>query len=308
MQKYYAGFKNNDALSSFVSEIKNIPMLEKDEEFELARKWHEKGDKKALNKLISSHLKLVHKVAKGYSGYGLPKEDLISEGNLGLMHAIKHFDPEIGYKFSTYAIWWIKAKIKDFVFNSWSLVKIGSNKTNRKLFFKLKQVKAALGIDNLNEEDAEEISKRMEVKKDDVLSMDKRLTHKDFSANTLMGENDTLTWQDFIEDENANHAKNILEENEYQYRKKILHEALNTLSKREYEIICSYRLHNPTKTLREIGEKLNISAERVRQIDISAMLKIQKYIKTVEWDQKNKKQTYNNLVLYFLIPTSYINL
>lgn len=298
MAKHNANLRDESSLSSYVSQIRKIPLLGEDEEFELARKWHKRGDKKALNKLISSHLRLVNKIANGYSGYGLPKEDLISEGHLGLMHAIEHFDPEIGYKFSTYAIWWVKAKIKDFIFNSWSLVKLGSKKDTRKLFFSLNKIKASLGIDSISDEDAQKISKQINVDKNDILRIEKRLTQKDFSTNTSMGDEDTRSWQDFIADENANHEKDILEKNEYEYRKKMLHEALNTLSKREYEIVCAYRLHSPTKTLQQIAKTLNISAERVRQIDIAAMLKIQKYIKSAEW---NKKHEHADLVILFII-------
>ncbi|GHU15576.1 RNA polymerase sigma factor RpoH [Alphaproteobacteria bacterium] len=277
---------NDEDLSAYVSEIKKFPVLGDDEEFELATKWKERGDKRALNRIVSSHLRLVVRIANGYSGYGLSKADLIAEGNVGIMCALQHFDPSIGYRFSTYAAWWIKAKMQDFIYNSWSIVKLGSGKKNKKLFFNLRRIKNALGIESVSENNAEIIAEKMQVSKEDVLVSDNRFTHKDFSTNIAVGEDGDSSFQDFIVDHKASQENLALDKQEYEYRKKVLHEALNTLSKREHDVVCAYRLCNPTKTLREIAEGMSISPERVRQIDNAAFLKIQKYVRSVEWNAR----------------------
>ncbi|MDR2794681.1 MAG: RNA polymerase factor sigma-32 [Holosporaceae bacterium] len=279
MAEKFKSFYNDEALSAYVSEIKKFPTLENDEEFELATKWKENGDKSALDKIIKSHLRLVIKIAHGYSGYGLPKADLISEGNIGIMCALQHFDPSIGYRFSTYAVWWIKAKIQDFIYNSWSIVKLGATKNNRKLFFSLRKTKNALGIDTLSEENANLIADKLKVSKEEVLISENRFTKKDFSTNIAVGEDGDSSFQDFIADHKSSQENIVLEKQEYEYRKKILHEALNTLSKKEYDVVCAYRLHTPPKTLREIAKGMNLSAERIRQIDNIAFMKIQKYVR-----------------------------
>ena len=274
---------DEDSLSDYISSIKKIPTLGEDEEFELASRWKEKGDQKALNKIIASHLRLVLKIAKGYSGYGLSISDLVAEGNLGIMHAVQHFDPSVGYRFSTYAAWWIKSKIQDFVYNSWSIVKLSSTKNNRKLFFGLRKLKNLLGIGNSSDEEIQMIAEKMEVSPEEVKIAEQRFNHKDFSANSPVGDEEASSWQDFLADTKSTPDTEISEKQEYLYRKKVLHDALNTVSKRERDIVCLYRLHNPTKSLREIGELMNISAERVRQIEKKAFLKIQEYVKAVNW-------------------------
>lgn len=278
---------NEDSLSSYVSEIKNFPILGKDEEFELATQWKEKGDKHSLDKLVKSHLRLVAKIARGYSGYGLSQADLIAEGNIGIMQAIQHFNPQIGYRFSTYAAWWIKSKINNFVYNFWSIIKTSDSKNNRKLFFGLRKLKNALGLDTVSDQDAEIIADKLRVNKEEVLLSDCRFTNKDFSTDAPMGEDGTSTLQDFLAAATPNQEEEIFEKQEYNYRKKVLHDALNTLSKREYDIVSAYRLHNPTKSLREISNCMNISAERVRQIETAAFLKIQKYVRNIEWKSAN---------------------
>lgn len=267
-------------LSAYVSSVKNIPTLKEDEEFLLATKWKETGDKKALNKIINSHLKLVFKIAKGYSGYGLPIDDLVAEGNLGIMHAVQHFDPTIGYRFSTYAAWWIKAKMKEFIYNSWSIVKLSSSKSNKKLFFGLRKIKTLLGIESSSDEEIKTIAQKMSVSEESVKQMENRFNRRDFSVSTPIDGNSTTAWVDFIEDTKSRPDQEIFEQQEHSYRKKVLHEALNTLTKKEYEILCLYRLSNPTKSLREIGEIMNLSAERVRQLEKRAFLKIQDYVKS----------------------------
>lgn len=273
------GLADESSLSSYVSSIKKIPMLGQDEEYELATRWREKGDKKALDKIVRSHLLLVKKIASGYSGYGLSQEDLIAEGNIGIMHALQHFDPSIGYRFSTYAAWWIKSKIQDFIYNSWSIVKLSNSKNNRKLFFGLRKMKNQLNIDHLTDESADQIAEKMNVSKQDVINSDNRFTHKDFSANSPMGEDQTSSWQDFLADTKDSVENKVLQEQEFKYRQQMLHAALNTLSKKEYDIVCAYRLSSPPKSLRDIGEEVGLSAERVRQIEKNAFLKIQKYVR-----------------------------
>jgi RNA polymerase sigma-32 factor len=296
-QTAFRSLLNSDSLTSYVAEIRKFPLLEKDEEFELASCWKEKGDKKALDKIISSHLRLVVRIAKGYSGYGLSQADLVAEGNIGVMHAIQHFDPSIGYRFSTYAMWWIKAKIQSFIYNSWSIVKLNSNKKYRKLFFGLRKMKNMLGIDNISDENIDLIANKMQVSRDDVMTLEKRFTNKDFSMNYSIGEDGKSEWEDFISNTGDSHEKEILEKEEFEYRKKILHEALNTLSPKEYNIVCAYRLNTPTKTLGEIGSDMNLSSERIRQIEKKAFLKIQKYVRSVEWKQTNN---YRKLAAFFI--------
>jgi RNA polymerase sigma-32 factor len=268
-------------------------MLKDDEEFELAVRWKEKGDKKALEKIISSHLRLVVRIANGYSGYGLSKADLIAEGNLGIMHAVQHFDPSIGYRFSTYASWWIKSKIRDFVYNTWSIVKLSSNKNYRKLFFGLRKLKNIMGLESVSEESAAVIAEKMDVSEADVMTLETRFTHKDFSTNILVGENAKSSLQDLLVENADSQETQLLEKQELEYRKKVLHNALNTLSKKEHDIVCSYRLHSPSKSLRDIGKIMNLSSERVRQIEKNAFLKIQKYVKSVEWKTNHPKNHQN---------------
>lgn len=275
-------------LGSYASRIRKIPSLIAEEECELIQKWREKGEKKALDRLVTSHLKLVAKVAKGYSGYGLSEADLIAEGNIGIMHAVQHFDPTVGYRFSTYAVWWIKAKMQAFIYNSWSIVKLGNSNNYRKLFFGLNKIKRMLGITDVSDENAEIIAKKMNVKTEEVISSNIRLTSKDFSVNTQINDESATSWQDFLEDKKILPSEELAQKQEYEYRKTVLHNALNTLSKREYDIICAYRLSSPTKSLQEIGKEMNLSAERVRQIDKAAFLKIQKYVRNVEWSENTK--------------------
>ena len=285
---------DEDNLSSYISSIKSIPILEKDEEFLLASKWKETGDRDALNKIISSHLRLVFKIAKGYSGYGLPISDLVAEGNLGIMHAIQHFDPTIGYRFSTYAAWWIKAKIQEFIYNSWSIVKLSSSKNNKKLFFGFRKLKNLLGIEASSDEEIKTIAQKMKVSEKSARTASVRFNRRDFSTDSLIGENKDSTWIDFIEDTKSRPDREIIDKQEYDYRKKVLHEALNTLPKKEYDILRLYRLSNPTKTLQEIGKIVNLSPERVRQLEKQAFLKIQSYVKSVSREAIRAAANINN--------------
>ena len=280
-----SGFYNEDSLSSYASEIKKFPILEEDEEYHLASLWRDKGDKAALKKLIASHLRLVVKIARGYSGYGISVEDLVAEGNIGVMQAIQHFDPTIGYRFSTYAAWWIKAKIQEFVYNTWSIVRLSSSKNNKKTFFNLRKMKNALGLDTLDEQNAAAIAKKLSVSKEDIMTLENRFMHQDFSTNATVGDEEKSSFQDFIQDNRDPLEETVLEKQEFEYRKKILYEALETLSERERLIFTEYRLQVPPKTLKEIGQELKISTERVRQIENNVFLKIQKYIRNAEWEK-----------------------
>ena len=263
-------------------------MLKEEEEHQLASLWQEKGDREALKKLIASHLRLVVKIARGYSGYGISLEDLIAEGNIGVMQATQHFDPTIGYRFSTYAAWWIKAKIQEFVYNTWSIVKLSSSKNNKKTFFNLRKMKNALGLDTVDEKNAAAIAKKLAVSKEDIMTLENRFMHQDFSTNATVGDEDKSSFQDFIQDDSSPLEETVLEKQEFEYRKKILQEALATLSERERFIFTAYRLRTPSKTLKEIGQELKISTERVRQIENNVFLKIQKYIRTVEWERSHQ--------------------
>ena len=290
-----SSIRNEDSFSTYISSIKNIPTLENDEEFLLASKWKETGDRKAINKIINSHLRLVLKIAKGYSGYGLAISDLVAEGNLGIMHAVQHFDPNIGYRFSTYAAWWIKAKIQEFIYNSWSIVKLSSTKSHKKLFFGLRKLKKLLGIESsFSDEEIKTVAKKIGVTEESARIAERRFSRRDFSVNSPVDDGASgSTWIDFIEDAQSRPDSKVFDEQEYGYRKKVLHDALNTLSKKEYNVICLYRLSNPTKSLREIGQILNLSAERVRQLEKRAFLKIQNYVKSAS--QKIIDKTAKNL-------------
>ena len=294
---------DNINVSSYASRIKKIPSLQADEEYELIKRWKEKGDKKALNKLVSSHLKLVAKIARGYSGYGLSEADLIAEGNIGIMHALEHFDPSTGYRFSTYATWWIKAKMQSFIYNSWSIVKLGTTNAQRKLFFGLNKIKHMLGITDVSEKNAKLIAEKMNVKEKEVLDSNIRFTSKDFSVNTQINDESASSWQDFLEDKRMLPSEQLEQQQEHEYRKKILHEALGTLSQREYDIVRAYRLDVPPKTLKEIGEKHHISAERVRQIEKNAFLKIQKHVRNTDWHDSTK--VFRNISTCFAILFGY---
>ncbi len=296
---------NEDSFSDYISSIKNIPTLEKDEEFLLARRWKESGDREALNKIINSHLRLVFKIAKGYSGYGLAISDLVAEGNLGIMHAVQHFDPSIGYRFSTYAAWWIKAKIQEFIYNSWSIVKLSSSKSHKKLFFGFRKLKKLLGIESfISDEEIKTVAKKIGVTEESARIAESRFSRRDFSVDSPVDNDSGLTWVDFIEDAQSRPDSKVFDEQEYGYRKKVLHDALNTLSKKEYDILRLYRLSNPTRSLREIGQIMNLSTERIRQLEKRAFLKVQNYVKSISQKTINKTRKdlqYNGVTLKLIV-------
>lgn len=271
-------------LSIYLQEIKKFPILTADEEYMLAKRYKEHGDTKAAHKLVTSHLRLVAKIAMGYRGYGLPVTDLISEGNVGIMQAVKKFDPERGFRLATYAMWWIRAEIQEYVLHSWSLVKIGTTAAQKKLFFNLKKLKNQLSsIDsgNLSPENAREIARRLNVKEAEVFDMDNRLFSGDQSLNIQIGDEGGAEWQDMLVDSNETQDKIVEKNDEHKYRKKIFQKALDVLNDREKEIISLRKLRDKPLKLEELSKKYNISRERVRQIEEKAFEKLQKQVSLI---------------------------
>jgi len=271
-------------LTIYLQEIKRFPILSAEEEYMLAKRFKEDGDTKAAHKLVTSHLRLVAKIAMGYRGYGLPVTDLISEGNVGIMQAVKKFDPERGFRLATYAMWWIRAQIQEYVLHSWSLVKIGTTAAQKKLFFNLKKLKNQIGsIDegNLSPENVREIANRLNVKEVEVTNMEGRLFSGDQSLNVQLGFETDAEWQDMLVDESDNQDIIYEKKDEYNHRKKLFLEALKILNPREKEIIKLRRLSEKPKKLEELSIKFKISRERVRQIEEKAMEKLQKEISNI---------------------------
>ncbi len=271
-------------LAVYLREIKKFPMLTAEEEYMLAKRYKEHGDSDAAHKLVTSHLRLVAKIAMGYRGYGLPVTDLISEGNVGIMQAVKKFDPEKGFRLATYAMWWIRAQIQEYVLHSWSLVKIGTTAAQKKLFFNLRKIKNQLtSIDsgNLSPENVREIASRLDVKEGEVIDMENRLFTSDQSLNVKLGEEQDTEWQDLIEDKQETHDRIIEKKDELIYRRNLLLKAFNVLNEREKEIINLRKLsENPLK-LEDLSKKYKISRERVRQIEEKALEKLQKEISNI---------------------------
>ena len=268
-------------LSIYLQEIKKFPILTAEEEYMLAKRYKEHGDTEAAHKLVTSHLRLVAKIAMGYRGYGLPVTDLISEGNVGIMQAVKKFDPERGFRLATYAMWWIRAQIQEYVLHSWSLVKIGTTAAQKKLFFNLRKLKnqlSSIDTGNLSPENAREIASRLNVKEAEVLDMDNRLFSGDQSLNVQVGEEGDTEWQDMLVDSNDTQDNILANSNELSFRKKIFEQALEVLNDREKEIISLRKLKDKPVKLEELSKKFNISRERVRQIEEKAFEKLQKQV------------------------------
>jgi len=271
-------------LAIYLQEIKKFPILTAEEEYMLAKRYKEHGDTEAAHKLVTSHLRLVAKIAMGYRGYGLPVTDLISEGNVGIMQAVKKFDPERGFRLATYAMWWIRAQIQEYVLHSWSLVKIGTTAAQKKLFFNLKKLKNQLSsIDSgdLSPENAREIATRLNVKEGEVLDMNNRLFSGDQSLNVQVGDEGDTEWQDMLVDSNETHDNLIANKDELKYRKKIFEQAIEILNEREKEIITLRKLQDKPVKLEELSKKFNISRERVRQIEEKAFEKLQKQVSAI---------------------------
>ena len=266
-------------LTNYLLQIKKFPMLSAEEEYMLAKRWKKRGDLKAAQKLITSHLRLVAKIAMGYRGYGLPINEMISEGNIGLMQAVKKFEPEKGFKLATYAMWWIKANIQEYILRSWSLVKMGTTSAQKKLFFNLKKIKNQLSLNNnsdLKEEHVVEISKRLNVKKEEVVSMNRRLLGKEKSLNAPLKDEDGSEWQDWIVDDKIDQELKFSHQQELDQRKKLMDDSMNVLNSREKEILTARRLTDDVSTLEDLSKKYGLSRERIRQIETKAFEKLQK--------------------------------
>ncbi|MGB0575698.1 MAG: RNA polymerase sigma factor RpoH [Alphaproteobacteria bacterium] len=276
------GLDPSTNLSRYLSEIRKFPILEAQEEFMLAKNWAEREDTESAHKLVTSHLRLVAKIAMGYRGYGLPLGELISEGNVGLMQAVKRFDADRGFRLSTYAMWWIKASIQEYILHTWSLVKIGTTAAQKKLFFNLRKLKGQLqAIDDgdLSPENVQKISERLNVSETEVVNMNRRLSGPDNSLNAPLKAEGDGEWQDWLVDESANQEEVLGDREELAGRRKLLANALSSLNDRERHIFVERRLTEGPKTLEELSEEYNISRERVRQIEVRAFEKVQKAIK-----------------------------
>ena len=278
-----SAISNEGNLSSYMEQIKKFPLLEVKEEYMLAKAWKNQGDVKAAHKLVTSHLRLVAKIASGYRGYGLPISDLISEGNIGMMHAVKRFEPEKGFRLATYAMWWIKASIQEYILRSWSLVKIGTTAAQKKLFFNLKKIKSkisAIEEGDLTPEQVDKISTELSVSKKEVVSMNRRISGSDYSLNAPVTDDGQGEWQDWLEDETQNQEASFAETEEYLIKKNIMNDALQVLSEREKDIICERQLSENPLTLEDLSIRYDVSRERIRQIEAKAFEKLQNEMKS----------------------------
>ncbi len=266
-------------LSLYLAQIKKFPMLDAEEEYMLAKNWKDRGNLKSAHKLVTSHLRLVAKIAMGYRGYGLPVSELISEGNIGLMQAVKKFDPDKGFRLATYAMWWIKAGIQEYVLRSWSLVKMGTTAAQKKLFFNLKKIKKQIAPTqegDLKKEQVNEISKRLGVKSNEVISMNRRMMGQEKSLNDPIKSDEKGEWQDWIVDDNLDQELYFSQKQELDEKKGLLQDAIKILNDRERKIIQERKLSEEPKTLDELSKKYKISRERIRQIETKAFEKLQK--------------------------------
>ena len=270
---------SDGSLSKYLAEIKKFPMLSAEEEYMLAKSWRDRGDLKSAQKLVTSHLRLVAKIAMGYRGYGLPVSEIVSEGNIGLMQAVKKYDPERGFRLATYAMWWIKASIQEYILRSWSLVKMGTTTAQKKLFFNLKKLKNKLSANNfgdLKPEHVSEISKRLNVKEDEVISMNRRLSGKEKSLNDPVKDDSGTEWQDWIVDDALDQEVKFSQTQELNEKKELMNSSMDILNPREKEILIARRLSENIPTLEDLSKKYKISRERIRQIETKAFEKLQK--------------------------------
>ena len=271
---------NEGGLSAYLTQIKKFPMLDAEEEYMLAKNWKTTGNVKSAEKLVTSHLRLVAKIAMGYKGYGLPLNEMISEGNVGLMQAVKKFEPEKGFRLATYAMWWIKASIQEYVLRSWSLVKIGTTTAQKKLFFNLKKIKnqiAPRSEGDLRNEQVSKIANKLNVSEKEVVSMNRRLAGKEHSLNAPVGE-DGDQWQDWLVDKEMDQELKLTQQEEMNQRKDLLKDSIKILNDREKEILYARRLTDYPLTLENLSQKYNISRERIRQIENKAFEKLQKHM------------------------------
>lgn len=275
-------------LNRYLTEIRKFPMLEKNEEFMLARKWQESEDTQAAEKMVTSHLRLVAKIAMGYRGYGLPMAEVISEGNVGLMQAVKKFDPDKGFRLATYAMWWIRASIQEYILRTWSLVKLGTTAAQKKLFFNLRRIKGeiqALDEGDLKPDQVTEIADRLNVPEKDVISMNGRMSGSDASLNVPMGQDGDMEWMDWLADEEPNQASEYAEKQEFDARMTLLQNAMAELNEREQHILTERRLSEEPKTLEQLSEVYSVSRERIRQIEVRAFEKLQKAMQKMAKEQ-----------------------
>lgn len=270
------------ALARYLQEIRRFPMLDVDEEYMLAKRWREHDDPEAAQQLVTSHLRLVAKIAMGYRGYGLPLSELISEGNVGMMQAVKRFDPDRGFRLATYAMWWIRASIQEYILHSWSLVKIGTTAAQKKLFFNLRRLKGqiqAIEEGDLTPEHVAKIAKELDVPEGDVVTMNRRLMGSDHSLNAPLRNDGEREWQDWLVDDGASQETRLSERQELGLRRDLLQAAMAHLNERERHILIERRLKDVPTTLEDLSIKYGISRERVRQIEVRAFEKLQKAIK-----------------------------
>ena len=276
-------------LGRYLQDIRKFPMLEANEEYMLAKRWAEREEVDAAHKLVTSHLRLVAKIAMGYRGYGLPLSELISEGNVGMMQAVKRFDPERGFRLATYAMWWIRAAIQEYILHSWSLVKMGTTAAQKKLFFNLRKLKGqmqAIEEGDLKPEQVKRIAEQLDVPEQDVVSMNRRLAAPDHSLNAPLRVDGDGEWQDWLMDESDSQEIRLAESEELGKRRQLLTKAMDTLNDRERHILTERRLtENPT-TLEDLSQEYGISRERVRQIEVRAFEKLQKSIRNAAIEQK----------------------
>jgi RNA polymerase sigma-32 factor len=267
-------------LSRYMQEIRKFPMLDPEEEYMLAKRWVEEQDTQAAHKMVTSHLRLAAKIAMGYRGYGLPQAEVISEANVGLMQAVKRFDPEKGFRLATYAMWWIRASIQEYILRSWSLVKMGTTSAQKKLFFNLRKAKSRIGAleeGDLRPENVVRIANDLAVTEDEVISMNRRMSGGDASLNAMVSNDGegAMEWQDWLEDEDADQAGDYEERNEMELRRELLFAAMSALNDRERDILTKRRLSEPVSTLEELSAEYSVSRERIRQIEVRAFEKLQ---------------------------------
>ena len=277
------------SLPRYLQEIRKFPMLEPEEEYVLAKRWREHEDAEAAHKLVTSHLRLVAKIAMGYRGYGLPIGEVIAEGNVGLMQAVKRFDPERGFKLATYAMWWIRASIQEYVLHSWSLVKMGTTAAQKKLFFNLRKLKGqlnALEEGDLSPENVKTIAHKLAVSENDVISMNRRMVAPDNSLNAPLRQDSEGEWQDWLVDESPDQETTYGEREEFEQRRAFLLQAMGTLNERERHILNERRLKEEPTTLEDLSKEYGVSRERVRQIEVRAFEKLQKAVRNAQRESR----------------------
>ena len=277
-------------LNRYLQEIRKFPMLEPEEEYMLAKRWAEEQDSEAAHKMVTSHLRLAAKIAMGYRGYGLPQAEVISEANVGLMQAVKRFDPERGFRLATYAMWWIRASIQEYILRSWSLVKMGTTSAQKKLFFNLRKAKSKIGAmeeGDLHPDNVKQIATDLGVTEDEVVSMNRRLSGGDASLNAMVASDgdSAMEWQDWLEDEDADQAADYEARDELETRRELLIEAMSILNERERDILTKRRLSDEVSTLEDLSAQYDVSRERIRQIEVRAFEKLQLRMRELATDK-----------------------